>query len=146
MKGWISRILWLWWLLALLTFIIWSFITAGPTNKKTAPKSPIRIPATINPIATLDLLICMTDVQWQKKIYVFSCPCVSWNVNVCAVVCYRPDMNSGWQEAAVRHAGCVYTLQTQPRLTLGGVITLNSNPCQSMWSHITVRWQLDPSI
>lgn len=41
------------------TFIIWSFITAGPTNKRTAPKTTVRVPATINPIATLALLMAM---------------------------------------------------------------------------------------
>lgn len=41
------------------TFIIWSFIIAGPTNKRTAPKNTVRVPATINPIATLALLMAM---------------------------------------------------------------------------------------
>lgn len=41
------------------TFIIWLFITAGPTNKRTTPKTTVSAPATINPTATLALLIAM---------------------------------------------------------------------------------------
>lgn len=42
------------------TFIIWSFMIAGPTNKRMTPKSVVKIPATINPTATLALLMAMT--------------------------------------------------------------------------------------
>lgn len=34
-------------------------MTAGPTNKRTTPKIMVRMPATINPIDTLALLMAM---------------------------------------------------------------------------------------
>lgn len=48
------------------TFLIWLFITAGPTNKRITPKTAVSVPATINPIATLALLIAMIANKFAR--------------------------------------------------------------------------------
>lgn len=42
-----------------LTFTIWSSIMSGPTKVRTVPKNTARTPTTMNPTATLDLLMAI---------------------------------------------------------------------------------------
>lgn len=105
-------------LLALLTFITWSFITACPTNMKLAPKIAIRIPATINPTATLDLFICMVaDSVTPEDRRKSTCPVVSVPPEIWMLCCciLQSSCEQWWMNCSEARCLCLYTTDPTPR-------------------------------
>lgn len=135
-------------LLALLTFIIWSFITAGPANRRTAPKITVRIPITIKTIATLDLLMRMVANSVMPD---DSCLCVCWNMNKCCYI-LKSSPEQWWVDRKLQWGMRSVFIHCRPHpfshwgLCVYILYSFIPNSCKFMWSHITVRWQLDWSL
>lgn len=127
-----------------LTFIIWSFIIAGPTNRRTTPNTTVRAPATMNPMATLALLMAIVVISDQFCLIRAENTIKSQPAEMRMMLFEARQwtvMDGGRLQAGV---SAVYSVQARPLLaprTGCASCSLIPKPAKSIPSHVMVRWQ-----